>query len=150
MTAPAPAQVLFLCTGNSCRSVMAEALLNHLGAGRFTAHSAGSQPTGKVHPGALATLARHGIPAGRPESKSWDVFTHTPLDIVVTVCDSAAAESCPLFISAAGAKPQKMHWPTPDPAHVSGSPDQIVEAFDTAFFMLKERIEALIAASAAA
>ncbi|MFN7114137.1 MAG: arsenate reductase ArsC [Alphaproteobacteria bacterium] len=146
----APLNVLFLCTGNSCRSVMAEALLNHLGQGRFTAHSAGSQPTGKVHAGALATLARHGISAGTPQSKSWDVFAKTPLDIVVTVCDSAAAESCPLFISAAGTQPQKLHWSTPDPAHVSGSPDQIVEAFDTAFFMLKDRIETLIAQSAAA
>ncbi|MDP2205634.1 MAG: arsenate reductase ArsC [Alphaproteobacteria bacterium] len=146
----APLNVLFLCTGNSCRSVMAEALLNHLGQGRFAAHSAGSQPTGKVHPGALATLARHGISAGAPQSKSWDVFAKMPLDIVVTVCDSAAAESCPLFISAAGTPPQKLHWSTPDPAHVGGSPDQIVEAFDTAFFMLKERIETLIAQSAAA
>ncbi len=142
--------VLFLCTGNSCRSVMAEALLNHLGRGRYIAHSAGSKPAGQVHPGALATLNRHGIPAGNPASKSWDCFAQHPLDIVVTVCDAAAAESCPVFLSTGGHKPEKLHWSTPDPAQAAGSPDQIVEAFDTAFFMLKERIEQLIAARASA
>ncbi|HCS23171.1 MAG TPA: arsenate reductase ArsC [Alphaproteobacteria bacterium] len=140
-----PIEVLILCTGNSCRSVMAEALLNHLGQGRFKAYSAGSKPAGHVHAGALATLKRHGIPAGTPASKSWDVFAHQPLDIVVTVCDSAAAESCPVFLGTSGQKPRKLHWPTPDPAHAAGSPDEIVEAFDTAFFMLKTRIEHLIA-----
>lgn len=145
-----PLEVLFLCTGNSCRSVMAEALLNHLGQGRYIAHSAGSKPAGHVHPGALATLKRHGIPTGNPASKSWDAFARHPLDIVVTVCDAAAAESCPVFLSTGGHKPEKLHWSTPDPAPAAGSPDQIVEAFDTAFFMLKERIEKLIAARASA
>lgn len=145
-----PLEVLFLCTGNSCRSVMAEALLNHLGHGRYIAHSAGSKPAGHVHPGALATLKRHGIPTGNPASKSWDCFAQHPLDIVVTVCDAAAAESCPVFLATGGHKPEKLHWPTPDPAPAAGSPDQIVEAFDTAFFMLKERIEKLIAARASA
>lgn len=134
-------QVLFLCTGNSCRSVMAEALLNHLGAGRYQAHSAGSQPTGVVHPKALETLQRHGIPTGSPTSKSWDALSDTSFDIVVTVCDAAATESCPVFPG----KTEKRHWSTPDPAHATGSTAQIEAAFDDAFLMLKARIEALLA-----
>ena len=133
--------VLFLCTGNSCRSVMAEALLNHLGAGAYKAQSAGSQPTGVVHPKALETLQRHGIATGTPDSKSWDALADTAFDIVVTVCDAAATESCPIFPG----KAEKRHWSTPDPAHVTGSSAEIEAAFDKAFFMLKERIENLLA-----
>ena len=133
--------VLFLCTGNSCRSIMAEALLNHLGASLYKAQSAGSHPTGNVHPKAIETLQRHSIPVGAPESKSWDQLADNSFDMVVTVCDAAAAESCPIFPG----KAQKRHWSTPDPAHVTGSDAEIDAAFDDAFFMLKERIESLLA-----
>jgi arsenate reductase len=133
--------ILFLCTGNSCRSIMAEALMNHLGQGRYRAHSAGSRPTGTVHPRALETLARHQIPAGTPQSRSWDDFTDISFDDVVTVCDAAATESCPIFPG----KARKHHWSTPDPAHAVGSDAEIEAAFDQAFLMLKERIEKLLA-----
>jgi len=132
-------KVLFLCTGNSCRSIMAEALLNHLGHGHFEAYSAGSRPTGQVHPGALETLARHGIPTGSPESKSWDDVKDMPFDIVVTVCDAAAAESCPVFLGPA----DKKHWSTPDPAQATGTQAEITAVFDHAFKMLETQIRAL-------
>ncbi len=130
-------KVLVLCTGNSCRSIMGEALINHLGAGRYSAVSAGSQPTGYVHPRALETLQRHGVPTGDYRSKSWDEFTDQALDLVITVCDSAAAETCPIFPG----RYSKLHWSTPDPAHAQGDDTAIDAAFDEAFFMLKNRIE---------
>lgn len=129
--------VLVLCTGNSCRSVMAEALINQLGQGRYRAFSAGSQPAGYVHPKSLETLKRHGIDPGEPKSKSWDNFIDQPLDLVITVCDSAANESCPLFPG----NPEKMHWSTPDPAKAEGTEQEVEAAFDQAFNMLKTRIE---------
>lgn len=121
---------------------MAKALLNALGGDRFTAQSAGSFPTGSVHPGALATLARHGIAAGTPHSKSWDDLGDTPFDLVITVCDQAAGESCPVFSGRA----EKLHWSTPDPAHATGSEAEINQAFETAYAMLRERIENLLEA----
>lgn len=130
-------KVLVLCTGNSCRSVMAEALINQLGAGRYQAVSAGSRPAGYVHPQSLATLERHGIKPGSPRSKSWDEFANTPIDLVITVCDSAASEPCPLFSGPA----VKKHWSTPDPASATGTVAEIDAAFDEAFQMLKSRIE---------
>ncbi len=130
-------KVLVLCTGNSCRSVMAEALINQLGQGKYQAFSAGSQPAGYVHPKSIKTLERHGIDAGRPYSKSWDEFIDQQLNLVVTVCDSAANESCPLFPG----NPKKLHWSTPDPAKAEGTEAQIEAAFDEAFNMLKNRIE---------
>lgn len=133
-------RVLVLCTGNSCRSVLAEALFNQLGKGKFEAVSAGSKPAGYVHPKSIETLKRHDIAPGKPFSKSWDVFDGQKFDIVVTVCDEAAAESCPVFLGPA----QKLHWSTPDPAKAAGTDAQIEAAFDKAFFMLKERIEKLI------
>ncbi len=129
--------VLVLCTGNSCRSVMAEALINHLGAGRYKAVSAGSSPAGYVHPKSIETLERHGIDPGAPRSKSWDEFEGQNFDLVVTVCDAAASETCPVFF---GAK-NKLHWPTPDPAATTGSEADITAAFDEAFEMLRERIK---------
>lgn len=129
--------VLVLCTGNSCRSVMAEALINQLGQGKYHAFSAGSQPAGYVHPKSIETLKRHGINPGEPKSKSWDDFINRPLDLVITVCDSAANESCPLFPGS----PEKLHWSTPDPAKAEGTEAQIEAAFDEAFSMLKNRIE---------
>lgn len=132
--------VLFLCTGNSCRSVMAEALLNHYGKGRYQAFSAGSHPSGYVHPKSIETLKRHGIEPGQPRSKSWDEFADKNFDLVVTVCDQAAGETCPFFPG----KPKKLHWSTPDPAKATGTEAEITAAFDNAFSMLKTRIEDLI------
>ncbi len=134
-----PLKVLVLCTGNSCRSVMAEALINALGRGRYQAWSAGSVPAGYVHPKSLETLNRHGINPGKPRSKSWNEFAGQPFDLVITVCDQAAGESCPLF----SGKPKKLHWSTPDPAKATGSKAEIDAAFDKAFLMLKNRVEDL-------
>ncbi len=130
-------RVLVLCTGNSCRSIMAEALFNQLGNGAIEAVSAGSHPAGYVHPKSIDTLKRHGIVPGTPRSKSWDEFAGQTFDLVVTVCDAAAAESCPVFLGPV----KKLHWSTPDPAKATGTEAQIDAAFDSAFNMLKERIE---------
>lgn len=130
-------RVLVLCTGNSCRSIMAETLINALGAGQYEAVSAGSNPAGYVHPKSIETLKRHGIDPGNPSSKSWDEFVSEHFDLVITVCDAAAAESCPAFLG----KHEKLHWSTPDPAKATGTEDEINAAFDEAFFMLKNRIE---------
>ena len=129
--------VLVLCTGNSCRSIMAEALINHLGEGRFKAVSAGSYPAGYVHPKSIETLKRHGINAENPRSKSWDDFENQNYDLVITVCDQAASESCPVFLG----QYDKKHWSTPDPAKAEGTDEEIEKAFDDAFQMLKDRIE---------
>jgi arsenate reductase len=134
--------VLFLCTGNSCRSIMAEGILNHHGKGKFRAFSAGSFPNGKVHPMSLATLQRHGIQSLGYESKSWDVFKNlVDLDIVITVCDNAAGEICPIFPGA----PVKAHWGAPDPAHFQGTPAEIEAEFDRVFGILERRVQALAA-----
>lgn len=138
-----PIKVLILCTGNSCRSIMAEALLNDLGQGRFRAWSAGSFPTGHVHPRSLETLKRHGIDPGQPSSKSWNEFATRPFDLVITVCDQAAGESCPIFPG----QPTKLHWSTPDPAKAPGSEADTQAAFDRTFYLLKERIEQLVAST---
>lgn len=135
-----PIKVLVLCTGNSCRSVMAEALINTLGRGQYLAWSAGSHPAGYVHPKSIETLKRHGIDPGQPRSKSWDEFTNQSFDLVITVCDQAAGESCPLFPG----HPKKLHWSTPDPARATGSDGDIQSAFDNAFLILKDRIQSLI------
>ncbi len=132
-----PKKVLVLCTGNSCRSVMAEALFNHLGKGEYVAVSAGSFPAGYVHPKSIETLKRHGIDAGNPRSKSWDEFTGESFDLVVTVCDQAAGEVCPAFMG----NPKKLHWSTPDPARATGSESEINAAFDEAFNLLRARVE---------
>lgn len=131
-------RVLVLCTGNSCRSVMAEALINRLGEGRYRASSAGSRPAGYVHPKAIDTLRRHGIDPGEPVSESWDAYADEAFDYVITVCDSAAAESCPAFPGGY----RKLHWSTPDPAKAEGTEAEIDAAFEQAYAMLRERIEA--------
>lgn len=133
-------RVLVLCTGNSCRSIMAEALFNHLGKGKIAAVSAGSHPAGYVHPKSLETLKRHNIAVSETRSKSWDEFEGQAFDLVVTVCDAAAAESCPIFLGAA----KKLHWSTPDPAKATGTEAQINAAFDEAFCMLRANIESWI------
>src|SRR5688500_19826824 len=130
-------RVLVLCTGNSCRSVMAEALFNHLGQGNIEAVSAGSNPAGYVHPKSIEILKRYGIDPGQPRSKSWDEFTGQHFDLVVTVCDVAAAESCPALIGPV----KKLHWSTPDPAKATGTEAQIEAAFDEAFLLLQGHIE---------
>lgn len=119
---------------------MAEALINQLGRRKFEAVSAGSNPAGYVHPQSIATLERHGIAAGAPHSKSWDVFAGQAFDLIITVCDGAAAETCPFFPG----QGRKLHWSTPDPAKAVGTQEEIDAAFDTAFRMLKTRIEELV------
>lgn len=131
--------VLFLCTGNSARSIMAEALLNHWGRGGFQAFSAGSSPTGKVHPLALDVLEQMRIPTGAPRSKSWDEFAGPAaprLDFVFTVCDRAAAEACPLWPG----QPMTAHWGIADPAAVGGDPTRQSLAFRQAFHELERLI----------
>ena len=119
---------------------MAEALFNHLGAGQYEAVSAGSFPAGYVHPQSIETLIRHGIDPGTPRSKSWDEFAGQSFDLVVTVCDQAAGESCPFFPG----KPGKLHWSTPDPAKATGAEEDIRAAFDQAFALLRDRVTGLI------
>lgn len=118
---------------------MAESLFNHLDGKKYTAVSAGSFPTGKVHPKSIETLKRHDIPPGSPRSKSWDEFSGQTFDLIITVCDQAANETCPIFPGSA----EKLHWSTPDPAKATGSEEEINAAFDEAFLSLKTRIKAL-------
>lgn len=134
--------VLFLCTGNSARSILAEAILDHDGAGRFHAFSAGSKPAGAVNPWAIRTLAARGYPAEGHRSKSWSEYAHGPhFDLIFTVCDSAAAESCPVWPG----HPLTVHWGIPDPAAVEGSDEDKAAAFAEAFDRLKARIDRLLA-----
>lgn len=131
--------VLFLCTGNSARSIMAEGILNHRAKGAFTAYSAGSHPSGKVRPEALRQLELAGIPTAGFRSKSWDEFasTNAPhIDFVFTVCDNAAHEVCPIWPG----HPMTAHWGVPDPASIQGTPEEIERAFHDAFIMLDRRI----------
>ena len=138
--------VLFLCTGNSARSIMAEAILGHDGAGRFRAFSAGSNPTGTVNPWAIHTLKSLGYPAEGYRSKIWSEFTDGPeFDLIFTVCDSAAAETCPVWPG----QPASAHWGIPDPAAVEGSETTKAAAFLDAFGRLKRRIDLLLALPAA-
>lgn len=130
-------QVLVLCTGNSCRSVIAEALINQLGEGRFKAVSAGSKPAGYVHPKSIEVLERHGIDPGKPHSQSWNEFADHKFDLVITVCDQAANESCPIIFG----DYKKLHWSTPDPAKGEGTEEEINALFDDVFQKLKQRIE---------
>jgi arsenate reductase len=131
--------VLFLCTGNSARSIMAEAILNFHGRPNFTAYSAGSHPAGAVRPEALWQLETAHIPMKDLRSKSWDEFalpSSPKLDFVFTVCDNAAKEVCPLWPG----QPMTAHWGVPDPAAVQGGPEEVDRAFKDAFFMLQRRI----------
>jgi len=132
--------VLFLCTGNSCRSVLAEATFNHLAPAGWRAMSAGSHPTGQVHPRSLALLAREGISTAGVHSKSWDSLPATP-DIVVTVCASAAGETCPAYLGPV----LRTHWGVDDPAHATGTDAEIDAAFARAYRILRARIEAFLA-----
>src|SRR3954471_8963957 len=136
--------VLFLCTANSARSVLAEAILNELGQGRFRAYSAGSQPRGSINPHALRLLQRLGHDTSGLRSKSWDEFAEPgapQMDFVLTVCDSAASEACPVWPR----HPATAHWGIPDPAAAQGAEAEIALAFDDAYRMLRRRIELFLA-----
>lgn len=134
--------ILFICTGNSARSILAEGLANHLGKGAFRAYSAGSHPKGAVHPQALAELRSLGLPSDGYRSKNWEEFA-TPqaplLDFVFTVCDQAAGEVCPVWPG----QPMTAHWGVPDPAAVTGSEVEVARAFHDTAVVLKRRIELL-------
>ena len=132
--------VLFLCTGNSCRSLIGEAVFNHLAPADWRAISAGSQPTGKLNERALALLAAKGIATEGCYSKSWDALPVTP-DIVVTVCASAAGETCPAYLGPV----LRTHWGVEDPSHVVGTEEEIAAAFESAYAILRARIEAFLA-----
>jgi len=136
--------ILFLCTGNSARSIMAEAILNRAGGGRFRAFSAGSHPQGKVNPNALALLDKFNYDLSNLRSKSWAEFAKPGapnLDFVFTVCDNAAGEACPLWPG----QPITAHWGIPDPAAAAGSEAEIALAFRDAYRMLSRRIELFVA-----
>lgn len=132
--------VLFLCTGNSCRSILGEATFNHLAPSGWMAMSAGSKPTGEVHPRSIALLKREGIAVDGYFSKSWDNLPATP-DIVITVCASAAGETCPAYLGPV----MRTHWGVEDPAHATGTDAEIDAAFQKAYGILRARIEAFFA-----
>src|SRR5579863_4478854 len=134
-----PYSVVLLCTGNSARSILTEAILNKLGAGKFNAYSAGSQPKGRIHPETLRLLQSLGYETSSYRSKSWDEFTRPgapEFDFVFTVCDNAVAEACPLWPG----QPMTAHWGIPDPAAAKGRPAEIALAFKDAYRMLHQRI----------
>ena len=136
---PGRYNILFLCTGNSARSIMAEAIMNRKGLPTFTAYSAGSHPKSAVHPAALRQIEIANLPAAGLRSKSWDEFAAPGaprMDFVFTVCDNAAKEVCPIWPG----QPMTAHWGVPDPAAVEGTPEQIEKAFRDAFMILDRRI----------
>jgi len=144
MSAENPIRVLFICTGNSARSIMAEALLRHWGHERFQAFSAGANPRGEVHPLTLETLRRHKLSTEGLRNKSWDEFSgegKAELDLVVTVCDEAAGETCPVLPGA----PVQVHWGIADPAAVRGTGEEQLHAFREAYAALDTRVKLLTA-----
>jgi arsenate reductase len=139
-----PLNILFLCTGNSARSLIAEGILRKLGQGAFTAYSAGSAPTGMPNPHALQVLRENEIDTGFAESKSWTTFAEPgapAMDLIITVCDGAAGETCPIWPG----HPQTAHWGVADPAAVDGDPDTIAAAFAKTYGEMRDRITALLA-----
>lgn len=141
--------VLVLCTGNSARSILAEALFNLHGEGRLRGFSAGSKPKGVPHPGALRLLAKRGIDTASFRSKSWDEFSGAdapPIDLAITVCGNAAGEVCPVFLGS----PLKAHWGLPDPADVEGSEAEVDAAFEETWRLLEMRVKAYFALDLAA
>ncbi len=127
-------QVLVLCTGNSCRSIIGEALITHLSHGVLRGVSAGSTPTGEVNPNAIKVLEKHGVPIETPRSKSWDEFEGVEFGFVITVCDQANAETCPVF----GGEFERIHWSIPDPAYVAEN--ELDQAFEDAYQLIKQKI----------
>jgi arsenate reductase (thioredoxin) len=135
--------ILFLCTGNSARSILAEAIANRLGAGRALAWSAGSKPASRVNPAALTLLESLGYETDGLRSKSWDEFAQPDaptFDLIVTVCDNAAGETCPVWPG----KPMRAHWSIADPAAITGAPEMVEAAFAEAYRLLHARIERLL------
>lgn len=140
---PHPYNVLFLCTANSARSLMAEAILNHLGHGRFVGYSAGSRPAGQANPAALALIEQAGLPTDALHSKSWDEFSRPDaprMDFIFTVCDQVAGEQCPVWPG----HPVSAHWGIPDPAAVTGDAEERERAMHDAFRQLSHRIALFI------
>jgi arsenate reductase (thioredoxin) len=139
-----PYNVLFLCTGNSARSIIAEAILNKIGGGKFVAYSAGSQPKGQVNPHTIQLLQNLGYETSSLRSKSWHEFAKpgaAPLDFTFTVCDNAAGETCPVWPG----QPMTAHWGVPDPAEAQGTPAEVAFAFKDAYRMLNQRIGIFVA-----
>lgn len=136
-------KILYICTHNRCRSILSEAITNHLSRGELHAFSAGSQPAERVHPLALQYLAEHGIATQGLESKSWDAFDAQEVDIVVTVCDSAAKEACPVWFGGA----VTAHWSLPDPSQLDGSAAEVREAFYAVMATIAQRTRRLLAAN---
>jgi arsenate reductase len=133
-------KILVLCTGNSCRSIMAEGLINHFGKENFQAFSAGSNPAGYVHPMSIKTLKKSGIFKSDYKSQSWDDFSDIDFDLVITVCDNAAGEACPVYLSSA----PKVHWGVEDPAKFEGSEEEIENEFQRIFTILAKRTHAMV------
>jgi arsenate reductase len=133
-------KLLFICTHNRCRSILAEAITNHLGNGRLQARSAGSQPAGEVHPLTLKYLVEAGISTANLSSQSWDELENFEPDVVITVCDSAAGEQCPVWFG----KSVKVHWGLPDPSRVTGNEAEVKAAFSSVMHTLEKRIKALL------
>ncbi|RZO88143.1 MAG: arsenate reductase ArsC [alpha proteobacterium HIMB59] len=133
-------KILVLCTGNSCRSIMAEGLINHFGKEDFQAFSAGSNPAGYVHPMSIKTLEKSGIFKSDYKSQSWDEFSDMHFDLVITVCDNAAGEACPIYLSSA----PKVHWGVEDPAKFKGSEEDIENEFQRIFSILAKRTHAMV------
>ena len=141
MDVPSKISVLFLCTGNSCRSIMAEAMLRHLGDDRFVAQSAGSKPAGFIHPLAVHALSTMHIPLSGLESKSWDDFANKHVDVAITLCDSAAAEACPNFPGTL----YRVHWSLPDPAYHLGDHTQRADFAVLVAQRIRAKVEGLLA-----
>ncbi len=140
---PTSCNVLFLCTGNSARSILAEAILERMDSGRFRAYSAGSFPRGEIHPAALKLLKDLGHRTDHLRSKSWDKFAGASapqIDFIFTVCDNAATETCPIW----SGQPMTVHWGLPDPAAVEGSDDDVAQAFSATYQQLSKRISTFI------
>lgn len=134
-------KILYICTHNRCRSILSEAITNAKSGGRLVARSAGSQPSGEVHPLSIKYLAEAGIPTVGLSSKSWDAFEDFAPDLVVTVCDSAAGETCPVWFG----KTLKVHWGMDDPSKLQGSEAQLADAFRRTIAEIGERVDALLA-----
>ncbi|MFQ3234500.1 MAG: arsenate reductase [Paraglaciecola sp.] len=133
-------KILYICTHNRCRSILSEAITNHLGAGKIVAKSAGSQPTGAVHPLSIKYLNEAGIATDGLCSQSWDEFATFAPDVVITVCDAAGAEACPLWFG----ESEKVHWALQDPSKMLGSEAQIADAFNATIAEITQRVQALL------
>ncbi|RLA19514.1 MAG: arsenate reductase ArsC [Gammaproteobacteria bacterium] len=134
-------KILVICTGNSCRSVIGEALLNHFGNGWIQAFSAGSKAKGTINPQAIALLERHGVSTRGLSSKSWDSLSKQQFDIIITVCDRAASETCPSYLNSA----VNIHWETIEPSHVKGGNEAMLAAFENTYQIFEQRISRMLA-----